>query len=278
MPRTFRWLMLIALGVLPMVASFGQPPVRRPNQHLRQPTNKNAPVLPLMPSGPLPQVPMNDLPATAPQVTYQNGMLAIVAENSTLGDILRDVHKLTGASIDVPPNATDRVAARLGPGPARDVLADLLNGSAFNYVMLGTAAEPASLAKVVLTAKPAGGAAQGNTQTAYQPPQQYAQPQPMVPAPGMGPGAGPVAQAQGDDESDADQDAEDNADEDQDQAEGAATPADGSQQPNAGPKTPEQILDMLRQRQQGGGQPGQPPFPRATPPQSPPPDNQPDNQ
>jgi len=275
MPRTVRWIVPVALCVLPMAVSFGQSPARPSKQHpLRHSAAKKPVTLPPLPSGPLPQVPMNELPAAAPQVTYQNGLLAIVAQNSSLGDILRDIHKLTGASIDVPPNATERVATRLGPGPARDVLADLLNGSSFNYVMLGSAAEPASLAKVVLTMKPAGGAAQGTTQTAYQPPpQQFVPQQPMVPNQGMSP-VGPVAQAQGDEESDSDQDADDNADEDQDQdqAEGAATPADGSQQPNAGPKTPEQILDMLRQRQQQG-QPGQPQqFPRVTPPQTQPPE------
>jgi len=202
---------------------------------------------------------MSELPATPPQVTYQNGLLTIVAENSSLGDILREVHKRTGAAIDVPANATERVATRLGPAPAQDVLADLLNGSAYNYVMVGSTGNPASLAKVVLTPKPAGGV----TQTAYQPPPQQYVPPPMVPAPGMGPG-GPVAQeVQSDDESEADQDGDASADEEQDQDQdqaGSVSPEGEGAQPNAGPKTPEQILEMLRQRQQAP--PGQTPFPR----------------
>src|SRR5271157_2446658 len=54
-------------------------------------------VLPPLPAGPLRQVPMDQLPAAAPVVTYQNGLLTIAAQNATLGEILRDVRKLTGA-------------------------------------------------------------------------------------------------------------------------------------------------------------------------------------
>ncbi|MFY9561986.1 MAG: hypothetical protein WAQ52_17270 [Terriglobales bacterium] len=222
-----------------------------------------------MPSGPLPQLPMDQLPATPPQVSYQDGMLTIVAQNSTLGDILREVHKRTGAAIEVPPNATERVAARLGPGPARDVLASLLNGSAFNYVMVGSASDPMALANVVLSTKAAGGAT-GTAANAYQPPPQYAPPERAQMAPGMGPG-GPVVQQPADEEADAEEaDAEDTADQDQAGGNGAAA-QDGSQ-PNAGPKTPEQILEMLRKPQQVP--PGQVGLPRPNQQQPPPPDNQ----
>jgi hypothetical protein len=209
---------------------------------------------------------MDQLPASPPQVSYQNGMLTIVAQNSTLGDILREVHRRTGAAIEVPPNATERVAARLGPAPARDVLASLLNGSAFNYVMVGSSADPATLASVMLTMKPASGAGE-TAANAYQPSQQYAPPDRGQMAPGMGPG-GPVAQpAANDEEADAeDPDAEENADEDQaqGQAEGNGAAAQDGSQPNAGPRTPEQILEMLRRPQQAP--PGVMPRPNQQPP------------
>ena len=260
MPRTFRWIVLIVIGVLPN-ALLSQPPARKPNLRLlRQPVVQKTAMLPMQPSGPLPQVFMKDLPATPPRVSYENGMLSIVAENSTLGDILRQVHERSGAAIDIPPNATERVVSRLGPGPARDVLAALLNGSAFNYVMIGSPADPSSLARLILTPKPAGGA----TETAYQPQPQPYLPQPIAAAPGMGPG-GSVAQAvQSDDEGDTEEDAEDSADPDQDQTGANAENGGDNSQPNAGPKTPEQILEMLRQKQQPGAAPGQPqqPFPR----------------
>src|SRR5262252_6748714 len=266
MQRNSRWSALIAVAILPTVV-LGQSPGRQPNPSLLQQRGAQksplmqlrAPIMPMSPRGPLPQVPMSDLPSTPPQVTYQNGMLSIVAENSTLGDILREVQQRSGAVIDAPPNATERVVTRLGPGPARDVLASLLNGSAFNYVMVGSPGDPASVAKLILTSKTGGAAA-----PAFQPPPQQYVPQPVAAVPRTGPG-GPVAQApENDDEADAEDDKEENADDEQnqDKAVPAETNADGGQQPNAGPKTPEQILEMLRQQQQPDGSGQQPPIPR----------------
>jgi hypothetical protein len=203
-------------------------------------------------------------------------MLTIVAQNSSLGDILREVQRSTGAVIEGPPSATERVVARLGPGPARDVLASLLNGSAFNYVMVGSVSDPSGLSSVMLTMKPTAGGAGETVANAYQSPQQYAPPERVQMAPGTGPG-GPVVQpAANDDEADAeDKDDEENADEDQaqGQADNGVVPAQDGSQPNMGPKTPEQILEMLRQRQQAPPMPLPPgqQLPRQNLPQ--PPDN-----
>jgi hypothetical protein len=69
-------------------------------------THKKAPpplVLPPLPAGPLAQLPMDQLPAAAPKIKYENGLLTIGAQNATLADILHEVRKLTGATIDIPP-------------------------------------------------------------------------------------------------------------------------------------------------------------------------------
>src|SRR5260370_3149545 len=88
-------------------------------------------------------------------VGYQGGLLTIAAQNSTLGEILRDVRKLTGASIDIPPGSgAERVVAYLGPGAPRDVLAALLNGTSLNYVMLGSSSDPPLVSSVILSLKP----------------------------------------------------------------------------------------------------------------------------
>jgi hypothetical protein len=284
MPCTDKWIGLISASLLLSAASFGQAPAPRPNVRIvRQPVAKRAVVLPPLPSGPLAQVPMDQLPSTPPQVSFQDGLLTIVAQNSSLGDILREVHKLTGAEIEVPPNAGERVATRLGPGPARDVLASLLNGSSFNYVMVGSVADPNTVASVMLMPKPAGTAGETAAAKTYQPQPQYAPPERAQMIPGITPGTGPggpvVQQPANDADADADdKDDEDNADEDQaqGQADGTATaPQDGSQ-PNGGPKSPEEILQMLRQRQTQQGQPGQVvPVPQQIPRPNPqPPDNQ----
>lgn len=39
----------------------------------------------------------------------------------------------------------------LGPGPARDVLVDLLNGSPFDFVIVGVEGEPSRVSSVQLT-------------------------------------------------------------------------------------------------------------------------------
>lgn len=208
-------------------------------------------VLPTQPSGPVAPVSLDQLPASPPQVSYQNGSLTIIAENSTLGDILREVHKATGASIDVPANANERVVARLGPAPARDVLASLLNGSSFNYVMVGSVTDPAALTSLMLTAR-TGGAIAAVTQTAevYQPPVRTG----FVPPP-----MGSPVMANADDSADDSEDAEDKDDEESapgqlgqpgqpvlPDANNSVQPTPDPSQPNAGPKNPQQIMEMLR--------------------------------
>jgi hypothetical protein len=92
-------------------------------------------------------------PAMRPVVIYQNGKLTITANNATLEDILNIVGEKTGAVIDIPGPATERVVSQLGPGLPRDVIASLLNGSHFNYVVVGTETDETAVSRVVLTAK-----------------------------------------------------------------------------------------------------------------------------
>jgi len=108
---------------------------------------------------PAPPLTLQEMPASPPQVSYQNGQLTIVAKNSTLGDILRAVHTQTGATVDMPGSANERVVGHLGPGSPHDILAQLLNGSHFNYVILGSAADSNKIERVVLTPKPASSSA-----------------------------------------------------------------------------------------------------------------------
>jgi outer membrane biosynthesis protein TonB len=117
---------------------------------------KPVPEPPPPPAPPPPPPTLEQMPALPPQVRYDRGRLTIVAENSTLADILRAVRTQTGAVVEVPPNASERVVTHLGPGPARDVLAALLNGTHFNYVMLGSPAHPDSVERLILTSKSGG--------------------------------------------------------------------------------------------------------------------------
>jgi len=250
-----------------------------PHQHTRKPQKQL--VLPPLPRGPLSPLPMDQLPPAPARVSYQGGLLSISAQNSTLGEILRDVRKLTGASIEIPQGsgANERVVTHLGPGAPRDVLAGLFNGSSFNYVMLGSSSDPTAVSSVILTAKPSSS---GDTQAAptvaanvneeIPGPPHPIPPRPVqflgqVP-PHRGNGQAGVTQTpEGDDSKDKDDDDKDDDSAD-DPAQPDATGANAQDQqqqpdpnqPNAGPKTPEQILEMMRRQQQ----------PPAVPPQTPP--------
>lgn len=86
-------------------------------------------------------------------ITYQNGELTIDAFNAPLGDILRAVCNRTGALINVPPNATERITRNIGPGRVISVLGSLLNETGFNYLIEELGADQAAPVRVMLTSK-----------------------------------------------------------------------------------------------------------------------------
>lgn len=155
LPRARVWLVLAAT-LIPLLMLNAEAQQALPHKRPAKAAKKAAPEPPPAPAPPPPPPTPEQMPALPPQVHYSQGQLTIVAENSTLADILRAVRAQTGAAVEVPPNATERVVTHLGPGPARDVLAALLNGSHFNYVMLGSAAHPDSVDRLILTSKAGG--------------------------------------------------------------------------------------------------------------------------
>jgi len=126
-------------------------------------------------------------PPTQPQVTYRDGQLSINSSNSTLSQVLRSVQSQTGAAIEIPPAAgSERVVANLGPGKPQTVLASLLNGSKFNYVILGEPNNSGAVQKVILLAKssaPAGDNSPAMTQNNYRQGQMPPQSQAVEPPP-----------------------------------------------------------------------------------------------
>jgi hypothetical protein len=144
----------IALG-LALFALLADPGLAASAQSTRKPAGRKARSQPApAPRPPLPE----ELPPTPPTVTYQEGMLSIAAQNSTLYDILSAVRRATGAAVDTPASATERVATRLGPGRPRDVLAALLDGSRFDYILLSSPEDPGGLRRVILAPRSGGGA------------------------------------------------------------------------------------------------------------------------
>lgn len=92
-------------------------------------------------------------PAVNPRVTYANGLLSIDAPNSNLSDILNGIRRATGAAIEGNIASGDRVVVRLGPGQPQEVISALLNGSRFDYIVLGSQQRPGAIDRLVLLAR-----------------------------------------------------------------------------------------------------------------------------
>jgi hypothetical protein len=168
-------------------------------------------------------------PAKDAQIVFSDGNLSIRADNSSLAAILHQVASNSGMKIEGL-GGDERVFGSFGPGVPRDVLADLLVGTAYNQVLLGDLSNGAPR-ELILSPATRGGA--------------------PAPAPS------PATQANA------------NAD-DGNEAEAVDTPppptpseapAGSNQQQPAGVRTPQQLFEQLQQmraaQQRGQQQPVQ---------------------
>jgi hypothetical protein len=225
-----------------------QPPSQAPLQIAPQ-----APPQPVAPPRP------DQMAPVAPLVTYQNGQLSIQAQNSTLSSILSAVRARTGARLEMPADtASDRVAAQLGPGNPRDVLASLLRGSRFDYIVIGSPTDPDALSQVILTPHTGSGGVAPANAAAYQLPQGRS-PQPTMP--GIAGGAARPEINGDEDETAAEPEPEPQPPPPQPAPPQGVVGSEQPGQPNSGllpggetgqpkPKTPEQLLQELQKMQQ----------------------------
>lgn len=87
-------------------------------------------------------------------VICKGDQLTISANNSTLASILAEVQKCIGTPITIPVGAgNNRFFDTIGPGPIRTVLASLLNGTGFNFVIKSSDSDPQNVQTVVLMAR-----------------------------------------------------------------------------------------------------------------------------
>jgi hypothetical protein len=86
------------------------------------------------------------------EVTFRTGLLSIRSDKATLAAVLAAIQQRTGAEVSIPPGADqEKVVVNLGPGPAQEVISQLLHGSKFNFLILSAANDPGRLDRVVLT-------------------------------------------------------------------------------------------------------------------------------
>jgi hypothetical protein len=91
-------------------------------------------------------------PVKGVRVQFSNGQLEIHAHDSTLSEVLFQIQKQTGAEIAIPAGTEqERVFVDAGPAPASQVLAELLNGSSLNFVVVGSESDPNVLRSVILS-------------------------------------------------------------------------------------------------------------------------------
>jgi len=103
------------------------PAAHKPSRHKPSPSQPAPP--------PAPDWPINDHPSPA-SIAWKSSELRIDAANSSLQQILLDVSSETGAEVEGL-GKDQRVFGAFGPGPARDVLSQLLQGSGYNIMMVG---------------------------------------------------------------------------------------------------------------------------------------------
>ena len=106
-----------------------------------------------VPAQPVPAPPPSEKrPTVATKISYVDGQLRIDAFDITLADVLTKVADLTGVIIEIPPGArTERLpVVQLGPGTARQVLAELLSDSTFDFLIQSPSADPEKLQSVLL--------------------------------------------------------------------------------------------------------------------------------
>jgi hypothetical protein len=115
-----------------------------------QPVAQPAPA-PVPAAPQIPNWPANNKPAEA-SVVWDSRGLWIQASNSSLDQILKDVSLETGVKVEGM-GADERVFGTYGPGPARDVLNELLDGSGYNVLMVGDQGQ-GTPRRIVLSGRP----------------------------------------------------------------------------------------------------------------------------
>jgi hypothetical protein len=169
--------------------------------HSRRPVKKEKPapeqVAQTPPPPPTPDWPVNDKPNPASVVWDATG-LRINASNSSLQQILNEVATETGSKVEGPV-PDQRIYGNYGPGQARDVLAQLLQGSGENVLLAGDIGQGAPR-EIVLSPRLANGSSPNGVNRPQQDPDedipeqpedQVQQPAPAPQIQNMRPGFGP---------------------------------------------------------------------------------------
>src|SRR5581483_3940007 len=112
-------------------------------------------------------------PPNPPSISYASGELTIVANNSSLADIVSGIERATGVRVEGTTPDSERVFGQFGPGSPRDVLNSLFDGSRYDFILVGSLDNPADVRTIILSphgTAPAAGVSTANNQP-YRPPE-----------------------------------------------------------------------------------------------------------
>jgi hypothetical protein len=142
-------------------AGSGQPHPKPPVAVLTVP---DLPTLPLAiaqasePRPPAPNPPESQIAETGqpapvvPIATVDNGKVTIHANGEPLAAVLEAVRTATGVAINVPPDGdSEPVFMNLGPTSVRDALVALVDGTRFNYMIVGSPTDSERVSEVILS-------------------------------------------------------------------------------------------------------------------------------
>jgi hypothetical protein len=80
--------------------------------------------------------------------------MSITANNTTLGSVLNEVKRCSGAEVDAPISSySKRIFDDLGPGPIREVLESLLGDTGYDYVIGASDTHPDKIESILLMAR-----------------------------------------------------------------------------------------------------------------------------
>lgn len=130
-----------------------KPPIHHPAHHRHHAKPEAATVAPVAPPPPLRPAEQPPNPAT---IDFNNGLLSVRAQNSSLVNILVQIQHRTGLVIDGLSH-DQRIYGQYGPGSISTTLTALLDGSGYDFIIVGGGSGGAA-PKLILSTPASNGA------------------------------------------------------------------------------------------------------------------------
>jgi hypothetical protein len=94
-------------------------------------------------------------PAARLDVSYHDGQLRVKAHDTTMAELLTKVAAVTGARIDLPVTVNDEKwsVVDVGPGPAREIVGELLKDTGYDYLIQAADKDRNNIQSVMLIAR-----------------------------------------------------------------------------------------------------------------------------